>query len=178
MVFTTARWEGKEGLIQNTEWEEIFLAFTRKLFNSDVLLTLSAAQQGQETHIHCLRKNVCVLAALPKGSQRMWPCLSGDAELFQEETASGCSPEAANASVHDSAFVFSSPPFTPSPSLSLLAAPAKGKSGFILPSASVYAAMATLCFTAETYREKITSGSLAVQSRGHWSLMHSALRLA
>lgn len=96
-------------------------------------------------------------------------CRPQGTELFQEETASGCSPGqwAVDTSVHVSAFVSSSPLFTSSPSLPLSPAPAKGKSSFILPLGLVYVATATLCFVAEIYREKIMSESLAVQSEGH-----------
>jgi len=69
---------------------------------------------------------------------------------------------AAYTSVRDSAFISSSPSFTSSLSLPLLPAAAKGKSGFILPLGLVYAAMATLGFSAEMYREKIMPDSLAV----------------
>lgn len=109
-----------------------------------------------------VRKHVHVYAALPKGGPRTWPCQSGGTEHFQEETASGCSPGPVGSRCFypGLCFYFLSPPFTSFPSAPLPPAPAKGKSGFILPLGPVYTAVATLCFAARVYREKITPASI------------------
>lgn len=154
--------------------KKMFLAFTSKLFNPDVLFTHSAARQGWETPFTsekaCLSVRCC-----PQRQSDVAVSVWGGKAL----PGVNCPWQwAADASVCHSAFVSSSPPFTSSPSLPLLPAPTKGKSSFTLLLSPV-AAMATLCFVAEIYRKKTTSDSLAgFVWEAPWSLRHSALRLA
>lgn len=126
-----------------------------------MLFTHSAARQGRETPFTGEKACLSVRCCPQRQSEDVAVSVCGGKAL----PGGNCPWQwAADASVCHSAFVSSSPSFTSSPSLPLLAAPTKGKSSFTLLLSPV-AAMATLCFVAEIYRKKITSDSLAVQSR-------------
>lgn len=158
MVFSTARWEGKEEILNE---KEIFLAVTSKHFNPDVLFTHVLLSRDRRHH-SLVRKHVHVDTAILKGRQSRWPWPSGVQSSSRRKlpVAVAGGQQAVDASVCDFAFILASPPFASSPSLTLLPKPAKGNSGFIPLLGPVYAAVPTWCFAAGIHREKITSVSI------------------
>lgn len=147
MVFSTARWEGRDGLKQNAEWKGNSFGFYQQTFQPWCAFHTFCCSTRTGDPIHWWKSmSVCA----PPSPKAVREC--GRVNLGVQSSSGRKLPVAvawgqwgANASVLDSAFVSSSPPFMSSSSFPLLPAPAKGKPSFILPLASVYIAMATLC---------------------------------
>lgn len=74
MVFPTARWEGKEGLKENTEWKESIFSFYQQTFLPWCAFHSFGCSAGTGDPIHWW-ESTSVHTAIPKGSQRTWPCL-------------------------------------------------------------------------------------------------------